>query len=96
MAGVIVPGDLKDPNIPLFKAFGLTPRESDDVYFRVADLLDSHKTVAEALLIIEQSTELSLKQKVWGAYNLQAEVIVRRSMLGKEITRKILMGTQNI
>lgn len=96
MTDVIVPGDLKDPNIPLYKAFGLTSRESDDVYFRVVDLLDSHKTVAEALLIIEQSTEFTPKQKVWAAYNLQAEVIVRRSLLGKEITRKILMNTQNI
>ena len=80
---VFVPTEKDESNlrIPLYAAFGITKAESDAVNFAVTeDIVPMRETVAECLKAISERKGWSDKQRIWAAYNLKTEILVRKGV----------------
>ena len=76
----IVPSDSIDTRLPIYAAFGLSKAESDAVWFEVSENLIRRKTISECLIAIAESKRWNDKQKIWAAYNLRTEVLIKRGI----------------
>lgn len=73
-----VPSDSIDTSLPLYQALGLTRKQSDDVYFAVTEnIMPCHKTTALILKAIATQPTWTPEMKVYAAYNLKFEILVR-------------------
>lgn len=78
MSGSRAPLDLLNTNIALYEAMGLTKKESDDVYFTITqDFIPTMRTKAGILIAIAGRKEWNEKQKVYAAYFLKRELLIK-------------------